>query len=457
MNNKVEKEINMKTDIKTDGKREMLTKTSIPILITKLAIPTIISMLVTAVYNMADTYFVGKISTQATAAVGLVFSVMAIIQALGFFYGQGSGTFVSRALGANNKKEAEEMAATAFALAIISGIIVTVLGNVFINQLSLAVGADEVTISETREYMSVILMGAPFFMGQFVINNQLRFQGNAMFAMIGLMVGALANILLDPILILVFHMGVRGAGIATISGQILSFFVLLYISFKGDGIKLKLSCIRINPYYVKEIINGGAASFCRQGLTALAALLLNRYSRRYGSVSAVAAMTITTRVTMMLVSAVIGFGQGYQPVCSYNYGARLTDRVKQGYFFCIKWGTVFVVCVSTLCFIFAPDIVRFMRNDGDVISIGKMALRYQMVVLPTMVTIIMTNMMLQSIGSGLKATITSSARSGIFFIPLIIILPRIFGLTGVLVTQAVADLCSFSIAIPFAYSELKKM
>lgn len=440
-----------------DSKREFLTKTPIPILITKLAIPTIISMLVTGIYNMADTFFVGKISTSATAAVGLAFSVMAIIQAIGFFYGQGSGTFLSRALGGDNKKGASEMAATAFAMSLITGVLVAFLGNIFIKDLSYAVGANAKTIKDTMEYMGVILIGAPFFMGQFVINNQLRFQGNAIFAMVGLMVGAVVNIVLDPLLILVFHMGVRGAGIATISGQIISFFVLLFISFRSDGVKIKISCIRINFYYIKEIINGGAASFCRQGLAALSTLLLNRYAKHYGSVEAVAAMAITTRVTMMLVSAVIGFGQGYQPVCSYNYGAKLTKRVKEGYFFCIKWGTVFLIVVSTLCFIYAPHVIRIFRNDDLVVSIGKYALRYQTVVLPTMVTIVMTNMMLQSIGSGFKATITSSARSGLFFIPLIMILPKLFGLTGVLVTQAVADLCSFSVAIPFAYSELKKM
>lgn len=453
--NKEESVNNNKANV--DSRRDFLTKTPIPELIIKLSIPTIISMLVTALYNMADTYFVGKISTQATASVGLVFSVMAIIQALGFFCGHGSGNFIARMLGAGKVKEANEMASTGFCMAMIFGIVIAVVGNIFINPLASAIGATKTSMADTKAYMSIILIGAPFMMCQFVINNQLRFQGRAVYAMVGLMCGAVFNVGLDPLLILVFDMGVRGAAIATITGQFMSFLVLLFISLRGQTIKVNIKNVRLNGFYLKEITNGGAPSLFRQGLAAAATLLLNKYAGKYGNDAAIAGMSITTRVMMMLGSAVIGFGQGYQPVCSYNYGAKLKDRVREGYFFCVKYGTIFLVFAGAICFIFAPDIIWAFRKDEEVVAVGKVALRFQACVLPCMATTVITNMMLQSMGKGIKASITSSARSGIFFIPLILILPRVFGIRGVEVTQTIADILAMGIAIPFAVSELRKM
>lgn len=458
-NGKMEKnkEVSANNKVDVDSRRDFLTKTPIPELIIKLSIPTIISMLVTALYNMADTYFVGKISTQATASVGLVFSVMSIIQALGFFCGHGSGNFIARMLGAGKVKEANEMASTGFCMAMIFGIVIAVVGNIFINPLASAIGATKTSMADTKTYMSIILIGAPFMMCQFVINNQLRFQGRAVYAMVGLMCGAVFNVALDPLLILVFDMGVRGAAIATITGQFMSFLVLLFISLRGQTIKVNIKNVRLNGFYLKEITNGGAPSLFRQGLAAAATLLLNKYAGKYGNDAAIAGMSITTRVMMMLGSAVIGFGQGYQPVCSYNYGAKLKDRVREGYFFCVKYGTIFLVFAGAICFIFAPDIIWAFRKDEEVVAVGKVALRFQACVLPCMATTVITNMMLQSMGKGIKASITSSARSGIFFIPLILILPRVFGIRGVEVTQTIADILAMGIAIPFAVSELRKM
>lgn len=444
-------------NIKQESRRKMMTETPVPNLIVKLSIPTIISMLVTAFYNSADTYFVGKISTSATAAVGLVFAVMAIIQALGFFCGHGSGNYLSRMLGAGDYKRANDMASTGFAMALILGVIVAAIGNIFLHPIATWLGATPTTITDTENYMRIILLGAPFTMGQFVINNQLRFQGSAMYAMVGLMCGAVINVILDPLLIIVLGWGVTGAAIATVSGQITSFIVLLIGSTRGENIHLKLSNVHINGYYIKEITNGGAPSLFRQGLAAVSTLLLNNFAGKYGGDAAIAGMSIVTRIMMMLMSALIGFGQGYQPVCSYNFGAGLKSRVKEGYFFCVKWGTIFLFFVGALCFTFAPEVVRWFRNDDAVVAVGKVALRCQTAVIPLMATVIMTNMMLQSMGRGLKASITSSARNGIFFIPLILILPRLLGLTGVEITQTCADVLSLLISIPFAYTELKAL
>ena len=446
----------------TQNRREYLTTTPIPKLILSLSVPTIISMLVTAIYNTADTFFVARVSTDsavntaATASVGLVFTVMALIQATGFFCGHGSGNFLSRMLGAGNHKKANEMASTGFALSLILGLIFAVVGNIFVKDIALFLGATETTMEFTKDYMRIILIGAPFMMAQFVINNQLRFQGSAVYAMVGLMCGAVMNIALDPLLILVFHMQVRGAAIATVMGQVTSFIVLLIGTSKGENIKLSLKNVHINGYYLKEIINGGAPSLFRQGMAAIATLILNRTAGAIGSDAAIAGMSVAGRVMMMMASALIGFGQGYQPVCSFNYGAGLTKRVKEGYKFCVKYSTVFLIGIGVVCFIFAPDIIALFSKNPDAVEVGVAALRCQAVTLPLSGVIVISNMMLQSIGKGIKASIMASSRNGLFFIPMILILPPILGILGVEMAQSCADVLSFLLAIPMAASELKK-
>ena len=444
-----------KMKLKAMSRREMLTETPIPELITKLSIPTILGMMVTAFYNSADTYFVGKISTEATAAVGLVFSVMAIIQAIGFMCGHGSGNYLSRMLGAGEKREADEMASTGFAISLILGLVVAVVGNIFASRLVVWLGATATTQAETETYMRIILMGAPFMMGQFVVNNQLRFQGNAVYSMIGLMIGAVINVILDPLLILYFDLGVKGAAIATVMGQMTSFTALIIGSSRGENIHMHIRNVHINFHYIFEVINGGAPSLLRQGMAALSTLLLNNYAGKLGGDPAIAGMSIVTRVMLMMSAALIGFGQGYQPVCSFNYGAGLKSRVREGYFFVVRWGFIFLLAVGVICFVFAPDIVGWFRDDPNVIKVGTVALRCQAAVVPLSAPIVMTNMMLQSMGRGLKASIMASARNGLFFIPLILILPPFLGILGVQITQTCADVLAFLLCIPMALTELK--
>ena len=447
-------------DAKTSAQEErykLLTETPVPELILKLSAPTIVSMMVTGIYNTADTFFVGQISTQATAAVGLVFSVMAIIQALGFFCGHGSGNYISRMLGAGDRKEASEMASTGFALAVILGLTVAVVGNIFLEPLAYFIGSTPTTLEYTMIYMRIILIGAPFTMTQFVINNQLRFQGSAMYAMFGLLSGAVVNIGLDPLLIFGFHLGVAGAAIATIAGQVMSFCVLLSGSMRGPNIRLNIKKVRLGPHYLLEITNGGIPSLFRQGLASVSTLLLNSAAGSLGGDAAIAGMSVTTRVIMLLFSALIGFGQGYQPLCSFNYGAGLKSRVKEGFVFCVRYGTIYMTIVAAVLFTFSPQIIGIFRDDPEVIAVGRVALRFQSAALPLAAFITMTNMMLQSMGKGVKASITASAKNGIFFIPLILILPRVLGLRGVEMTQSLADICAFGLAIPLAMSELRKL
>ena len=439
------------------AKYKMMTETPVPKLIVKLAIPTIISMLVTGLYNAADTFFVGKISKENTAAVGLVFTVMAMIQAVGFFCGQGSGTFLSRKLGAGERKEAEEMAATGFVVAAFLGVIITVVCNHFAEPIAYFLGADEDSIVQTVSYLRIILLGAPFMTCQFVINNQLRFQGNAIYAMIGLFIGAVVNVGLDPLLIFGFNMGISGAAVATISAQILSFVVLLIGTTKGGNLRIHLKNTRFRWYYFKEIINGGMASLLRQGLAAVATLLMNKIARDLGGNAAVAAMAVVMKIVMMIGCAMIGFGQGFQPVCSYNYGAGFKSRVREGFFFCVKYGTIFLTVGAAALIILAKPIVTVMQPDPDVVAISKVALRWQAAALPFLAFSSMANMLLQASGKGFKASIASSCRSGLCFIPLLYLLTYLFGIQGLEATQAVADFLAFVIAVPLAVSELKKM
>ena len=434
-----------------------LTTTPVPRLIVSLAVPTIISMLVTSFYNMADTYFVGKINTQSTAAVGIVFSVMSIIQAVGFFFGHGSGNYISRKLGAQETGNAEKMAATGFFWALFMGIFLAVVGLIFLTPLSLALGSTPTILPYTEKYLGIILLGAPFMTASLVLNNQIRFQGNAAYAMVGIVSGAVINVILDPILIFVFDMGISGAALATVISQICSFSLLLYMGRKGGNIRIRFKNFTPSLAFIKEIIGGGTPSLARQGLASVATILLNVAAGAYGD-AAIAGMSIVTRIAMFINAFLIGFGQGFQPVCGFNYGAGLYARVRQGFWFCVKVGFIFLLVCALAGMGFAEEIVSlFRKGDPDVIAVGAAALRWQFITFPLGSWIVMSNMMLQTIRKPVKATIISSARQGLFFIPLIFILSHYLGLQGVEMCQAVADLLTFILAIPLTCSVLNEM
>ncbi len=437
------------------SKFTLMTTAPVPSLIRKLAIPTIISMLITSFYVMADTYFVGQINTQSTAAVGISFSVMAIIQALGFFCGHGSGNYISRRLGAQDYENAEKMAATGFFCAFLVGIAVTVIGLVFLTPISSMLGSTPTIQPYTETYLGIILLGAPFMASSLVLNNQMRFQGNAIYAMFGIGLGAILNIALDPLLIFTFDMGIKGAAIATLASQVCSFLLLLYLDSRGTNIRIRFKHFSPTPTLLKEIVYGGSPSLCRQGLASLATILLNVSAGMYGD-AAIAGMSIVTRICMFINSFVIGFGQGFQPVCGFNYGAGFYRRVREGFWYCVKTGIVFLTLCSIIGYIYAPEIVTWFRKDDiHVIEIGTRALRWQLITLPLGAWVILCNMLLQTIRKPVQAVILSSARQGLFFIPFILILPYFLGLQGVEMCQAAADLCSFLLAIPLTVPILK--
>lgn len=438
-------------------KFQKMTQPPVPKLICQLAVPCIISMLVTSFYNMADTFFVGMLNnTAATGAVGVVFSLMAIIQAVGFFFGHGSGNYIARELGKKNYREASTMAATGFYSALIAGGIICLLGQLFLDKLAYILGSTETILPFARDYMRIILLGAPWMAGSLVLNNQLRYQGNALYAMIGIVSGAVLNIALDPLLIFTYHLGVAGAGWATIISQFISFCILYIGCKKGRSIQIKISQFKCRWFYLKMIIQGGLPSLARQCLASFAAICLNRAAGSYHD-AAVAAMGIVQRIMMFGASAMIGFGQGFQPVCGFNFGAGLYHRVRQGFWFCIKVSVFFLTAVSALMFIFAPEMISWFQNDPEVIRCGTVALRFQCISFPAQSWIVMSNMMEQSIGRTASATFLSAARQGVFLIPAIYLLNRAFGLIGVQMAQAAADFLTLLCAIPIHIYVLKTM
>ena len=440
-----------------EEKRTYMLEAPVKKLVCTLAGPTILSMLITSFYNMADTFFVGKINTQATGAVGVVFSMMAIIQAIGFFFGHGSGNYISRKLGSGEMEEAEKMSAVGFFSAFIAGIVLMAAGLIFVKPLAYALGSTDTILPYTISYLGIILLGAPAMTSSLVLNNQMRFQGSAFYAMIGIVSGAVLNIILDPVLIFSCNLGITGAALATVISQYISFVLLILMIRRGGNIQIRFSNFKPNLHYYKEIIRGGTPSLCRQGLASVATICLNHAAGGYGD-AVIAGMSSVSRVAMFANSALIGFGQGFQPVCGFNYGAGKYERVLEAFWFCVKYALLFLLAVGAAGIIFAPEVVAlFRKGDPEVISVGASALRYQAIAFPLNAWIVMCNMMLQSIGKGLKASIVASARQGLCFIPLIYILPYFFGLTGVEICQAVSDVFTLAISIPIGLSVVHEM
>ena len=435
-----------------------MTETKIPELIISLAIPTIISMLITSVYNMADTFFVSRLGASASGAIGIVFSLMAIIQAVGFTLGMGSGSTISRLLGEQKKEEAQTIASSGFLASIVFGGLLLVFGLYYLEKLMSLLGSTATILPYACEYGRYILLAAPIMAASFVLNNLLRAEGKAGLAMFGITAGGILNIILDPVFIFGMKLGISGAAIATALSQCVSFGILLshYVR-KKTILRLQIGNASKEPETYMMIIKNGLPSFCRQGLASVSTVALNINAAVYGD-AAVAAMSIVGKIFMMIFSMVIGFGQGYQPVVGYNYGAKKYDRVKEAFFFTLKVGIGIMASLGLAGFLLARTVMGwFIANDPEVIAIGVRAFRAQCIVMPLMPLGVVCNMTFQSIGKAWTATFLSSTRQGIFFLPFIIALPKILGMTGVEITQPAADLCNFFCCLPFAILFLRNL
>ena len=441
-----------------EKRTEMMLNSPVSRVIPRLAVPTIISMLITAIYNMADTFFVSQIGTSASGAVGVIFSAMAIIQAVAFMMGMGTGTNVSQALGASDEERARRYAAVGFFTAFGVGVVLAILALSHIDPLVRFLGATETIAPYAKDYATYIFYAAPFMMCSFVMNNLLRFEGLAIYGMVGITTGGILNMILDPIFIFGLGLGTSGAAIATAISQIVSFSILLFMcNTKPDAITIDPRCFKPTAKMYGRILYIGFPSLGRQGIASISTILLNTAAGVHGD-AAIAAMSIVTRFIMFINSSIIGFGQGFQPVCGFSYGAGRYSRVREAFRFCVKVSTALLLVLACGSMLLSQQIVTvFRRDDAEVIRIGTTALRLQLSTLPLWGFIVMSNMLTQSIGYGARATLLSIARQGIFLIPALLVLPGALGLLGIQIAQPISDVCTLVLTIVVMSGVLKQL
>lgn len=434
---------------------DKMTKTPLVKLIISLGIPTTISMLITNIYNMADTYFVGTLGESPQAATGILFTLQAIIQAIAFMLGQGSGTMVSKALADRNKEEASEYASTGFFTAIAMGTLLMIGGLLFLDPFMRFLGSTETILPYARQYGVCVLLSCPIVMGSFVLNNNLRYEGKSFYSMIGLVTGGIINIFLDYLLVIVFSFGVLGAGIATAVSQIISFCILLYFFQKMGESSIKISALSRNKTVYTTIMKVGFPALVRQGLTSFSGGLLNNLTRPYGD-AAIAAMSVANRFSAFVMCVGLGIGQGYQPVASFNYQAKKYDRVKKGLLATMVIGFCMIACMAVPSIIFAEHIVYAFQKSDAVMEVGVFALRCACIGTMFLPMSIPVNMLYQSTRQVKASTFLSMLRSGLMFIPTLLITTSLWGLTGIQISQPLADILTGFASIPFVVSFLGK-
>ena len=445
-----------------EDKYTEMTCRPVKLLVCKLAVPTIIAMVTTALYNVVDAAFIGRLSTGGTAGIGISFGYMTFIQALGFFFGHGSGNYISRALGAKDASSASVVASVGVITPLLLGLLAAVVCLPNLSALSRLLGATPDVVPYANDYLRYIVAATPFMMAALTLNNQLRLQGNANFGMIGIVSGAVLNIGLDPLFIFTLGMGVRGASLATAVSQCFAFCLLLAGTFRPESVHITLRDFKPSWRVYYEIFRGGLPSLFRQLFNCAAAVSLNYCAAIYApagqEASAVAAFAVVTRIMMFAFSVVLGFCQGFQPVCGFNYGAKLYRRVYESYMFALTVSTAFLIIISAVGFIFAPQIVALFRaEDSNLIAIGAVTLRWQCAAFPLVALSTATNMLFQNIRMTFPATLLSVCRNGLFFMPAVILLPMWLGLQGVQMAQAVADVFTFMLALPYAVWIARKL
>lgn len=437
---------------------QTMTETKIPRLILRLSVPTVLSMLITGIYNLADTYFVGQLNnTSASGAIGVVASLMAIIQALGFMLGHGAGSHISRSLGRRDSASATRYASTGFFTALFLGALLSILGISFLDGFMLLLGSTDTILPHASGYAFYILLAAPFMMSSLVMNNILRYEGKAFFSMIGLVSGGILNMVLDPIFIFGCGMGAAGAGLATAISQCVSFCLLL-MAFITKKTVSRFSVFKFtrSPKEFFSMLSVGLPSFGRQGFSAISGMLLNIVARTYGD-PAVAAMSIVSRIFMFLMSVLLGIGQGFQPVAAFNYGAKKYRRVREAAIFTVIASSVSTLVLCSICYLLAPQLITAFQNDSTVLEIALPAFRFQAIALLLEPSIVTCNMLYQSVGKAAIATPLALCRQGIFLIPMLLTLPAMYGITGMQLAQPVADVLTFLVTLPFLLCFLRRL
>ena len=441
------------TETSDERYREM-TEAPVGPLIVSLAVPSILANLVSAIYNIADTFFVGKLGTSASGAIGIAFVAMTGIQAVGFYFGQGTGNAIARYLGAKENEKACVMASTGLVCAFGFGIVIAVLGNVLLEPICLIAGATPTILPYAKTFIGIVLLGAPWMCSELMLNMQLRLEGESLFSMICIMTGAVLNIALTPLFVFVFGMGIAGSALATIVCEFVSFLLLIWQMQRVGITPLSLRYVHPTTAFAREVNNGGVPSFVRQCMLGVATTLLNNAANPFGD-AVVAAMAVVQRIAGFGNYVQIGIGQGFQPVIGYNIGARNYDRVREGYFFSLRVAMLAVLGIGILTCVFAPQLIGFLRNDPDVIEAGTLTLRLTSFSMVFTGAAMVTNFMLQTSGHMWRATILGACRLGLVLGPVVVILSQTMGLLGVQLAQPLSDVITGIVTIPMAISCLR--
>ena len=427
-------------------------------LIPKMAVPTIVSMLITSIYSLADTYFVSYLGTSATAAVGVNFSLDNLVMTVGAFLAVGANSFIARLLGAKQDQKASQVLSTTFFTAVFAGLLVSILGLVFLDPLVRGLGATENIIQYSKDYAGYVLLAAPFMAASFVMNQCLRSEGSATYSMIGMVSGAVLNIALDPIFILGLGWGVKGASAATAISKVVSFTVLIIPYLRRTSLlHLSIRNVRYSWEIVSEVSKMGFPAMMRAGLAAASMIVLNKAAGLYSD-SILAGMSVVNRVIMFPTAAILGFGQGFQPVAGFNWGAHRFDRVYKAFTFS-SWTTLIAGAVMgvILAVLAEPLISLFTKTDTELMAIAVFSIRLQCLVMPIHAWVIVVNMLYAGLGKARGAAILSISRQGLCLIPMIVILPLFFGAEGLAAAQAASDLLSMLIAVPLCITILREI
>lgn len=418
-----------------------------PLLI-KMAIPSMVGMIVATVYNMTDTFWVGKLhDATLTASVGVVYSFVSIVQAIGFWFGYGSGNYISRMLGKKEIEKAEKMASTGVVLGSIVGILIMLIGLFLLQPIAalLGAGSTQALMDATIRYLRITVLSVPFVLVGNVLYNELRLAGAGGSSMVGLLVGMLLNMIFDPIFILTLGLGIEGAAYASLVAQLVGTMALYTGTRHGGNVRIKLKEASLDAEHLKSILAGGAPNFCRQGISSVSSLLLNQVAGVFG-VHAIAAMTIATRVVYIAYALAIGFGQGFQPICAINYGAGNIERIKKAFRMTLLTISVFLTVTAGVLVYWGTGLVGHFTTEPQVAELAVKIVHACCLVLPFMGYYILIGMLLQNIGKFGLATSVTTLENGFCFIPVLLIGCRVWGLDGLIFSKPVASILSLIIS-----------